>query len=80
MSLVWCVGWPQVRGVEDLRAFSQNLVRPYSPPTPRVVNLVEGTITGGGPGREAALEAEVATLKARVAQLEAQLEAATKKK
>jgi len=54
-----------VRGVDSLRDFGVNLLQPYVP-APQ-----------GAPGsREAALEAEVAALKQRVAELEKQLEAA----
>lgn len=52
----------QVRGTDALKAFSANLMAPYVP-TPL-----------GQPGsREAVLEAEVARLRARVAELEAKL-------
>jgi hypothetical protein len=53
---------PQVRGVDSLKEFGKNLLQPYVPPP------------AGAPGsREAALEAEVAALKARVKELEGQL-------
>ena len=51
----------QVRGVDALRAFSQNLLTPYVAPVPRQV----------GTAREAELEVEVAALRRRVAELEA---------
>lgn len=48
--------------MDDLKLFGANLLAPYAPPPM------------GAPGsREAALEAEVAALKARVAELEGQL-------
>jgi arsenite/tail-anchored protein-transporting ATPase len=58
----------EVRGVDALRAFSANLLTPYRPPA--------ATLTSGDTGRVAALEAEVAVLRARVAELEAALAAA----
>lgn len=58
----------EVRGVDALQAFSTHLMTPYQPP-------VVGGSGGSGSSREAALEAEVAGLKARVAQLEAALAA-----
>ncbi|GLC74319.1 ATPase arsa2 [Pleodorina starrii] len=60
----------EVRGPEALRAFSVNLLQTYVPPPPE---------SSGSGGREAALEAEVAALKRRVAELEAQLAAAGSK-
>lgn len=51
----------EVRGVDALKAFSQNLMKAYVAPPPRKI----------GTEREAELEAEVAALKARVAELEA---------
>uniref|UniRef100_A0A7S0R4V1 ArsA/GET3 Anion-transporting ATPase-like domain-containing protein n=1 Tax=Chlamydomonas leiostraca TaxID=1034604 RepID=A0A7S0R4V1_9CHLO len=59
----------EVRGVPSLRAFSANLLQPYNPPPPRQLGA-------GDSGREAALAAEVAALKARVSQLEQELAAA----
>lgn len=59
----------EVRGVDALRDFSANLVKPYeyvSPP---------GGASTTASEREAALAAEVERLKARVAELEAQLAA-----
>lgn len=58
----------EVRGPDALRAFSVNLLQPYVLPAPQPA----GT-------REAQLEAEVAGLKKKVAELEAQLAAAGKK-
>ena len=51
---------PQVRGVEALRAFSLNLLTPYVAPPPQLL----------GSDRERELEAEVAALRRRVAELE----------
>jgi hypothetical protein len=53
-----------VRGVDALKAFGVNLLQPYAPPPAAAAG-----------GREAELEAEVARLKARVAELEAALAA-----
>jgi uncharacterized protein YceH (UPF0502 family) len=55
-----------VRGVDSLKAFGVNLLQPYKPPA---------ISSGAQGGREAQLEAEVAALKKRVADLEAQLAA-----
>jgi hypothetical protein len=52
----------QVRGVDALKDFGVNLLQPYQPPP-----------APPAAGREAALAAEVAALKKRVAELEAQL-------
>jgi hypothetical protein len=57
----------QVRGVDALKDFGANLLTPYKPPP---------SAPGSGGVREAALEAEVAALKKRVAELEGQLAAA----
>lgn len=54
----------EVRGVPALKAFSQNLIKPYRPPPPLPPA-----------DREAALVVEVSALKARVAELEQQLAA-----
>lgn len=56
----------QVRGVDALRAFSQNLVVPYAPSLE--TQPAENS-------REAALVAEVASLKKEVAELETRLAA-----
>eukprot|EP00195_Chlamydomonas_chlamydogama_P006992 CAMPEP_0202891130 /NCGR_PEP_ID=MMETSP1392-20130828/1282_1 /ASSEMBLY_ACC=CAM_ASM_000868 /TAXON_ID=225041 /ORGANISM="Chlamydomonas chlamydogama, Strain SAG 11-48b" /LENGTH=362 /DNA_ID=CAMNT_0049574809 /DNA_START=217 /DNA_END=1305 /DNA_ORIENTATION=- len=55
----------EVRGVDALKAFSTNLMRVYAPPPPLQM--------AGHSSREAALEAEVAALRKRVSELEAQL-------
>jgi hypothetical protein len=53
--------------VDALKDFGANLLTPYKPPP---------SAPGSGGVREAALEAEVAALKKRVAELEGQLAAA----
>lgn len=55
----------KVRGVDALKAFGVNLLAPYAPPA--------AASDASQSAREAALEAEVKALKARVAELEAQL-------
>lgn len=63
----------EVRGVDALRAFSRNLMRPYTPPPPR---RIEGGVVSS---REKELEAQVAALTARVQELEARLQASSSK-
>lgn len=63
----------EVRGVDALRAFSTYLVHPYQYTAP--TEGPSGGAAAGGSEREAALAAEMAKLKARVAELEAQLAA-----
>jgi arsenite-transporting ATPase len=53
----------EVRGVEALKAFSVNLIQAYQPPPS----------AAAGSSDVAALQAEVQRLKARVAELEAEL-------
>ncbi|KAG2494855.1 hypothetical protein HYH03_007095 [Edaphochlamys debaryana] len=55
----------EVRGPEALRAFAVNLLQPYVPPP--------ALPAPGTSGREAVLEAEVAELRKKVAELEGQL-------
>lgn len=57
----------EVRGVDALRDFSKYLMTPYKPPAAPAAQ-----------DREAALQSQVIQLKARVAELEALLEAARK--
>lgn len=56
----------EVRGVDALKAFAQNLVREYTPPP-------AAPLPPGATPREAQLAAEVATLRQRVAELEKQV-------
>jgi arsenite-transporting ATPase len=60
----------EVRGSDALRAFGVNLLKPYVPPA---TGDGAAAAAAGGSGREAAFEAEVKALRARVAELEAQL-------
>lgn len=60
----------EVRGVEALKDFSLNLVKGYTPPPPKLLSELTG-----GSKREAELEAQVASLSARVKELEGQLAA-----
>jgi arsenite-transporting ATPase len=55
----------EVRGLDALQAFSQNLLKAYQPPPPRLLTDAS---------EKAALEAQVASLTSRVKELEAQLQ------
>ena len=76
-----CVSMPllenEVRGVPALRAFAESLLCPYEPPKAPPGALDKPRVPAGGvtAGEAVVMRAEVAALKARVAELEGELAA-----